>query len=40
MIDPISTALAPGEYVKFNSIILEDKIDLKDELIKNIKKLL
>ena len=40
MIDPISTTLAPGEYVKFNSIILEDKIDLKDELIKNIKKLL
>tara|TARA_E500000178_G_C16976217_1_gene733459 strand:- start:652 stop:1545 length:894 start_codon:yes stop_codon:yes gene_type:complete len=35
-----NSTLTPGNYLKFNKIILEDKIDINDELIINIKKLL
>ena len=35
-----NATLTPGNYLKFNKIILEDKININDELIINIKKLL
>jgi len=39
-INPSNSTLTPGNYLKFNKIILEDKIEINDELIINIKKLL
>ena len=35
-----NSTLTPGNYLKFNKIILDDKININDELIINIKKLL
>ena len=39
-IDINNTTLTPGSYLSYNKIILEEKIDLNDELIINIDKLL
>ena len=34
-----NTSLTPGNYIKYNNIITEDKININDKLIDNIKKL-
>ena len=38
-IDLSNSSLTPGNYIKYNNIIMEDKINLNDKLIDNIKKL-
>tara|TARA_B100001057_G_scaffold254061_1_gene254324 strand:- start:4171 stop:5067 length:897 start_codon:yes stop_codon:yes gene_type:complete len=39
-IDPKTSTLTPGNYLKYNKLILEEKIDINEELIFNIDKLL
>lgn len=39
-IDLSNSTLTPGNYLKFNKLILDEKIDISDKLIVNIKKLL
>ncbi len=39
-IDLTSSTLTPGSYLKYNNIILEDKLNLNDDLIINIEKLM
>ena len=38
-IDLSNTSLTPGNYIKYNNIITENKININDKLIDNIKKL-
>ena len=38
-IDLSNTSLTPGNYIKYNNIITDDKININDKLIDNIKKL-
>ncbi len=39
-IDLNNSTLTPGNYLKYNKFVLEEKININDELIENIKKLL
>ncbi len=39
-IDSKNSTLTPGNYFKFNKIVLEEKIDLNDKIVTNIDKLL
>lgn len=39
-IDLDNSTLTPGNYLKYNKFVLEEKININDELIENIKKLL
>ena len=38
-IDIKNSRLTPGNYIKYNKFILEDKIDINDDLITNLEKL-
>ena len=40
VIDSTNTTLTPGNYLRYNKIVLDDKINIDDNLITNIKKLL
>ena len=39
-IDSKNSTLTPGNYFKFNKIVLDERIDLNDKIVINIDKLL